>query len=189
MGTFWEASGKPNFSPIVYNMGSPLFVWGWFLFWLGSCGIPIYKELLDSASSSTGVDLGEANATFPGNDIYAQESPSIPLFLNVRTLLAFVAGCGMVPVVGFLDYSHDLDGPWLGENTEGKVFGKWWLGTDGTYFGVFLESPCCNRGPLSSCGLCLDSRPFSATTTPLTLAGKRFSSLSIASSKESTLGF
>ena len=141
MGTFWEASGKPNFSPIVYNMGSPLFVWGWFLFWLGSCGIPIYKELLDSASSSTGVDLGEANATFPGNDIYAQESPSIPLFLNVRTLLAFVAGCGMVPVVGFLDYSHDLDGPWLGENTEGKVFGKWWLGTDGTYFGVFLESP------------------------------------------------
>ena len=31
--------------------------------------------------------------------------------------------------------------PWCGENKEGKVFGKWWLGTDGTYFGLFLESP------------------------------------------------
>ena len=47
----------------------------------------------------------------------------------------------MVPVVRFLDYSHDEDGPWCGENNEGKVFSKWWLGTDGTYFGLFLESP------------------------------------------------
>ena len=47
----------------------------------------------------------------------------------------------MVPVVRFLDYSHDLDGPWCGENEEGAVFSKWWLGTDGTYFGLFLESP------------------------------------------------
>merc|ERR1711865_468742 len=39
------------------------------------------------------------------------------------------------------DYSHDEDGKWLGENNEGAVFKKWWLGTDGTYFGVFLESP------------------------------------------------
>ena len=47
----------------------------------------------------------------------------------------------MVPVVRFLDYSHDLDGPWCGENDTGAVFNKWWLGTDGTYFGLFLESP------------------------------------------------
>ena len=47
----------------------------------------------------------------------------------------------MVPVVRFLDYSHDEDGPWCGENGEGAVFKKWWLGTDGTYFGLFLESP------------------------------------------------
>ena len=47
----------------------------------------------------------------------------------------------MVPVVRFLDYSHDEDGPWCGANNEGKVFTKWWLGTDGTYFGIFLESP------------------------------------------------
>ena len=93
MGTFWEESGMPNFSPIVYNMGSPLFVWGWFIFWIGSCAVPVYNDYLNGAGD------GMVNGTFPGNDIYAQESPSIPLFLNVRTLLAFVAGCGMVPVV------------------------------------------------------------------------------------------
>ena len=47
----------------------------------------------------------------------------------------------MVPIVRFLDYSHDEDCPWKGENDEGKVFTKWWMGTDGTYFGIFLESP------------------------------------------------
>merc|ERR1712117_21492 len=88
MGTLWEGSGKPNFHPIVYNMGGPLFM-GW------------------------------------------------------RTLVAFAGGCAMVPVVRFLDYSHDEDGPWCGENgeTPKAVFKKWWLGTDGTYFGLFLESP------------------------------------------------
>jgi hypothetical protein len=47
----------------------------------------------------------------------------------------------MVPVVRFVDYAHDEDGPWLGANEDGKVFSKWWFGTDGTYFGIFLESP------------------------------------------------
>ena len=65
----------------------------------------------------------------------------------------------MVPVVGFLDYSHDLDGPWMGENKEGKVFGRWWYGTDGTYFGKY--SPilgaikfCSSRPPLYLSRLC-----------------------------------
>ena len=40
MGTFWEDKGSPNFSPIVYNMGGPLFVWGWFFFWLGISCLP-----------------------------------------------------------------------------------------------------------------------------------------------------
>ena len=123
MGTLWEESGEPNFHPIVYNMGGPLFVWGWFFFFMGTCGIP-----------------GMTDA----GDIYAQPSSApyvIPLFLNWRTLVAFTGGCAMVPVVRFLDYSHDEDGPWCGANDEGKVFSKWWLGTDGTYFGLFLESP------------------------------------------------
>eukprot|EP00440_Ansanella_granifera_P058569 gb/GFBE01063479.1/.p1 GENE.gb/GFBE01063479.1/~~gb/GFBE01063479.1/.p1 ORF type:complete len:519 (+),score=126.52 gb/GFBE01063479.1/:1-1557(+) len=121
MGTKWEESGKPNFHPIVYNMGGPLFVWGWFYLWLGSCGLPGVASELNIYP-----DFGK---------------PYIPLFLNIRTLISFTFGCAMVPVVRFLDYSHDEDGPWCGENSEGKVFGKWWLGTDGTYFGLFLESP------------------------------------------------
>lgn len=123
MGTLWETSGKPNFHPTVYNMGGPLFVMGWFMLWLGTSGVPgavfesdIYHDIKDW-------------------NVY------LPLFLNWRTWLAFMGGCAMVPVVRFLDFSHDEDGPWLGENDEGIVFGKWWLGTDGTYFGVFLESP------------------------------------------------
>lgn len=123
MGTLWEESGKPNFHPIVYNLGGPLFVFGWFMLWLGTSGVPVNmvrEGLYD--------DIPNWNAY-------------IPLFLNWRTLIAFIGGCGMVPIVRFLDYSHDEDGPWLGENDEGKVFGKWWLGTDGSYFGVFLESP------------------------------------------------
>jgi len=124
MGTLWETSGKPNFHPIVYNMGGPLFVWGWFFFWMGTSAIPAQTSATD-IYPSTGAPY------------------TIPLFLNWRTILAFGGGCAMVPVVGFLDYSHDEDGPWCGENEESPkaVFNKWYLGTDGTYFGLFLESP------------------------------------------------
>lgn len=121
MGTLWEESGKPNFRPVVYNMGGPLFVWGWFYLFMGTCAVPAMINL---------------------DDVYSQiPARSLPLFLNWRTLVAFAGGCAMVPVVRFLDYSHDEDGPWCGENDKGAVFDKWWLGTDGTYFGLFLESP------------------------------------------------
>ena len=123
MGTLWETSGKPNFNPIVYNMGGPLFVWGWFCLILGTSGVP-----------------GIVNS----DDVYQQPesgAPTLPLLLNWRTLTAFFGGCCMVPVVRFLDYSHDLDGAWCGKNEEGAVFKRWWLGTDGTHFGLFLESP------------------------------------------------
>jgi hypothetical protein len=123
MGTLWEESGKSNFHPIVHNMGGPLFVWGWFFFFLGVAGIPEMIQM---------------------ENIYAQPPSApfvLPLFLNLRTLVAFGGGCAMVPVVRFVDYSHDEDGPWLGANDDGKVFSKWWFGTDGTYFGIFLESP------------------------------------------------
>ena len=121
MGTLWEESGKPNFRPVVYNMGGPLFVWGWFYLFMGTSAVPAMINL---------------------DDVYSQiPDRSLPLFLNLRTLVAFAGGCAMVPVVRFLDYSHDEDGPWCGENDKGAVFNKWWLGTDGTYFGLFLESP------------------------------------------------
>ena len=135
MGTLWEQSGKPNFHPIVYNMGGPLFVSGWFMLWLGTCGLPgvASPNNIYGPASAVGVNGTVAAGAF--TNVF------VPLFLNVRTLVAFFGGCGMVPVVRWLDYSHDEDGPWCGENKEGKVFGKWWLGTDGTYFGLFLESP------------------------------------------------
>ena len=100
MGTLWEESGKPNFHPIVYNMGGPLFVWGWFYLFMGTCSVPGMMNL---------------------DDLFAQPKSGpamLPLFLNLRTLVAFAGGCAMVPVVRFLDYSHDEDGPWCGENDE-----------------------------------------------------------------------
>jgi len=134
MGTTWETTASPNFHPIVYNMGGPLFVLGWFLLWLGCNGVP--------RSFTAGLSWDSPSVTNPP-DIYAQsddQNAFIPLFLNWRTWLSFAGGCAMVPVVRFLDFSHDEDGPWCNEGNS-NVFGKFWLGTDGTYFGLFLESP------------------------------------------------
>jgi len=133
MGTLWEMSGMPNFHPIVYNMGGPLFVWGWFMFLMGIASVS--DEIVKIKGKG---DIFDRMMMNPDGGPY-----HIPLFLNWRTLLSFVGGCAMVPVVGFLDFSHDEDGPWCGENDEEPkaIFKKWWLGTDGTYFGLFLESP------------------------------------------------
>eukprot|EP00240_Pyramimonas_obovata_P000862 CAMPEP_0118927960 /NCGR_PEP_ID=MMETSP1169-20130426/5323_1 /TAXON_ID=36882 /ORGANISM="Pyramimonas obovata, Strain CCMP722" /LENGTH=574 /DNA_ID=CAMNT_0006869843 /DNA_START=228 /DNA_END=1952 /DNA_ORIENTATION=+ len=152
MGTAWEGSGVPNFHPIVYNMGGPLFVWGWFLFLLGVASIPNLIDLdsyddkiKHSFFSSMPMNNNTIGAAIEyDNPLTGNNGPYyIPLFCNWRTMLAFLGGCAMVPVVGFLDFSHDEDGPWCGENMETPkaVFKKWWLGTDGTYFGLFLESP------------------------------------------------
>ena len=95
-------------------------VWGWFFFFMGTCAIPAKVDLQEYSFNVSQV---------------------LPLFINWRTLVAFVGGCAMVPVVRFVDYAHDEDGYWLGGGPEGKLFSRWWYGTDGTYFGVFLESP------------------------------------------------
>ena len=100
MGDTWEQEGKPNPNPVVYNLGGPLFVFGWFLFWVGM-----------SATSSHALTNG------------------LPIYFNLRTALAFFAGCGMVPIVMMMDYAHDEGGKYVG------------FGTDGTYFGRFFESP------------------------------------------------
>eukprot|EP00978_Attheya_sp_CCMP212_P047078 scaffold421215_cov61-Attheya_sp.AAC.1 len=108
MGDTWEQEGKPNLNPVVYNMGGPLFVFGWFLFWVGMT----------------------AQATTDGTII----SVGIPIYLNVQSAVAFLSGCGMVPVVICLDYAHDEGAKFLG------------FGTDGCYFGRFLRRARC---PLS----------------------------------------
>ena len=76
MGTLWEESGKPNFHPIVYNMGGPLFVWGWFYLFMGTSAIPALINL---------------------DDIYSIPSGTLPLFLNWRTLVAFAGKIQICP--------------------------------------------------------------------------------------------
>jgi hypothetical protein len=112
MGDTWEQNGKPNPKPIVYNMGGPLFVIGWFLFWLSMSG-----------SAEGAMDGG------------------LPIYFNARTALAFFAGCGMVPIVMMLDYAHDEGGKYVGLGTSGAHFGRFFEGiipffTMWTLFGV-----------------------------------------------------
>jgi len=95
MGDSWEQEGRPNPNPVVYNLGGPLFVFGWFLFWVGM------------ASSTQGT-----------------LEHGIPFYFNWRTALAFFAGCGMVPVVLMIDYAHDEGGKYVGFGTDGAHFGR-----------------------------------------------------------------
>ena len=95
-----EQEWKPNTNPIVYNMWWPLFVFGRLLFWI-------------SMASSA----------------WTTAEAWLPIYFNIRTLLAFFAGCGMVPIVMMVDYAHDEWSKYVG------------YGTEGTYFGRFFESP------------------------------------------------
>ena len=90
MGDTWEQEGKPNPNPVVYNLGGPLFCFGWFLFWIGM------------ASTS---DVAEG-------------ASGIPIYFTWRTFFAFFAGIGMVPVVMFVDYAHDEGAEFLGFGTD-----------------------------------------------------------------------
>jgi hypothetical protein len=99
MGDSWEQNGAPNPKPIVYNMGGPLFVFGWFLFWVAM------------ASATGGVVEG-----------------GLPIYFNLRTALAMFAGLGMVPLVMMLDYAHDEGGTYVGLGTSGAHFGRFFEG-------------------------------------------------------------
>lgn len=102
MGDTWEQEGKPNPNPVVYNAGGPLFVWGWFLFWLGM-----------AASSD--------------DTVLRSTTKGIPYYATARSLVTFAAGAGMVPVVMLLDYAHDHGAEWLGGyGTDGRFFGRFW---------------------------------------------------------------
>ena len=100
MGDTWEQEGKPNPNPVVYNLGGPLFVTGWFFFWIGMAS------------------TDQVNGLF-----------GLPIHLTIRSALAFMSGCGMVPIVMMLDYAHDEGAEYVG------------FGTDGRYWGRFLETP------------------------------------------------
>lgn len=93
MGDSWEQEGRPNPNPIVYNPGGPLFVLGWFLFWVGM------------ASTNQGI-----------------LENGIPIHFNIRTALAFFAGVGMVPIVMMIDHAHDEGGKYVGYGTSGAHY-------------------------------------------------------------------
>jgi len=100
MGDSWEQDGRPNPNPVVYNLGGPLFVLGWFFFWVG---MATTQEV--------------------------EHSSGLPLYFTLRSVLSFLSGCGMVPIVMMLDYAHDEGAEYVG------------FGTDGRFFGRFAESP------------------------------------------------
>jgi hypothetical protein len=84
---------------ILDNMGGPMFVFGWFLFWVGMCGTSEFDEL---------------------------SAEGLPIYFTFRTLIAFLSGCGMVPVVLVLDYAHDEGAEYVGMGTDGRFFGRFW---------------------------------------------------------------
>jgi hypothetical protein len=104
MGDTWEQQGRPNPNPLVYNMGGPLFVLGWFLFWLGMAGT--------------------STATVATSELSSADTWFLPIYYNWRTFLALLAGCGMVPVVMMLDYAHDEGAEYIGFGTDGRYFGR-----------------------------------------------------------------
>lgn len=108
MGDYWEQNARPNPNPVVYNMGGPLFVFGWLLFFLGS--------------SSVNAGESVAMSVDPAKDL----AFTLPIFFNARTALAFFSGCGMVPIVMMLDNAHDDGGKFVGFGTDGGHFGRFW---------------------------------------------------------------
>lgn len=84
MGDTWEQEGKPNPNPHVYNnFGGSMFALGWALYWIGLCG------------------------TNPGE---GWDGSGLPIYFDLKTLLVFACGVGMVPMVLFVDFAHGDEG-------------------------------------------------------------------------------
>ena len=72
---------------------------------------------------------GDVGVTANSNTEDFEGKIGLPIYFTPRTALSFISGCGMVPVVLLIDYAHDEGAEFLG------------FGTDGRFFGRFLESP------------------------------------------------
>lgn len=46
----------------------------------------------------------------------------VPVYFTLRSAVAFVTGCGMVPVVLLVDYAHDEGAEFTGFGTDGRFF-------------------------------------------------------------------
>lgn len=94
MGTSWEEDGVPNPNPVVYNLGGPMFVFGWFLFWVAA------------------VSTKESGAG------------DVVLHLDWRTAVTFASGLAIVPAVFLVDHAHDEGAEFVGFGTDGSVHGR-----------------------------------------------------------------
>ena len=94
MGTSWEEEGVPNPNPVVYNLGGPMFVLGWFLFWVAMV------STRDSGASD------------------------LVLHFDWRTAVAFASGLGIVPAVFAVDHAHDEGAEFVGFGSDGSVHGR-----------------------------------------------------------------
>jgi len=100
LGFTWEATGQPNPTPCVFNMGAPLFIFGLVLFWIGQAqtntpdGSTVFSGMQDMLHPCEG-------ATFCPYD------NSLQVFVNYRSLLAFGSAAGIVLWGVTLDFFAD----------------------------------------------------------------------------------
>lgn len=100
MGESWINSGRPNLDFVVCNGGGPLYVFGWFLFWLAFCALR-------------------------GNDEWALGVPQIPIYASLRGCLAFVACILIVGLTHLTEYITDeCDDLQEGLGVIGKLAGR-----------------------------------------------------------------
>ena len=100
MGESWMRSGRPNSDFIVCNGGGPLYIFGWFLFWLAFCALK-------------------------GNDEWAMDLPQIPVYASTRGCLAFVACILIVALTTLTEYVTDeFDDLQEGLGSVGRLSGR-----------------------------------------------------------------
>jgi hypothetical protein len=99
MGESWLRNGRPNWNYVVCNGGGNLFVLGWFLIWLTFSAVHADEDVLDS--------------------------PHIPIYVNLRSALAFFACAGIVCLTVVTEHVTDeYDDLQEGLGALGKFFGR-----------------------------------------------------------------
>lgn len=100
MGESWMRNGRPNWNYVVCNGGGPLYVFGWFLFWLSFTAI-----------------RGDDDATF--------YSSYIPIYMGLRGVFSCLACFLIVLLTTMIEHVTDeYDDLQEGLGPIGRVFGR-----------------------------------------------------------------
>ena len=95
MGITWDLEGKPNTQIAVQNLGPLIFLFGIFLFWVGTNGVAD-ADLL---------------------------SKHVPIYITPRAWMAFISGCMIiVPSSLALEFAFDEGSESLGYRLDGMTF-------------------------------------------------------------------